>query len=139
MKKASQKETRWCQCLPRWRRHCAKSVTPMPAKPRQLLRCHLVVLKPLSWRAVKFLSTQFAQFAAYSTCLFSRWMQLSGYGAVPRLMTSTLRRLNDFGDVCIVTKQLLKFGGLWRYRFCAMASPNLLVRGSELLVRPRFG
>ena len=45
------KKKRWCQCLPRWRRHCAKSVTPMPAKPRQLLRYHIVVLKPLSWRA----------------------------------------------------------------------------------------
>ena len=49
--KASQKQTRWCQCLPRWRRHCAEWVTPMPAKPRQLLGYHIVVLKPLSWRA----------------------------------------------------------------------------------------
>jgi len=64
VKKASQKEMRWCHCLPIWRRSCAKSAERLRAKLRWLLRYHTDVRKPLSLHSKSF-SVRFAQFAVF--------------------------------------------------------------------------
>ena len=91
---------------------------------------HVVVPTPLNWVAAEVFVDAKCSFRYISTeILFARFADFGVRRSRAPINFSfawARRRRND----CMVSGQLPKFGGIWRYRFCAMASPIPMVRGS---------
>jgi len=107
-----------------WRLHCAKSVAPIHTKRWQLFGYHTDVPKPLSLRKVEVLRRATAPYP--ESCIHRGKKQVENAAKLAKCVDKNCisAPAERFQHDHVVPKQLPKFGGNWRYRFCAMASPS---------------
>ena len=116
-----------------WRRHCAKSVTPNPAKLWQWSGYHADVAKPVCPRKVEVFRRATAPYPEIGSHRDKKQVENAAKRANCVDENFSSAPVQRFQHDYMVPKQPPKLGGIWRYRLCAIASPS-----REALAPARF-